>query len=181
MHQFKKLPTALRHAAFSATTILPGESVEDFEKLLKQVRAEFSPEGACEEDIVSTMAHLLWRKQNLHTFRLADVARQRCDEIDQKVHGPKFYEMAQKFNEPDPAVKNAQARQIKQDAFGEVPCTLVELGDAATLEGLMKELEVQDRLDAMIHRCVKRLLMVRGIKSLSVPPPSKSVRQIAAE
>jgi hypothetical protein len=42
------------------------------------------------------------------------------------------------------------------------------MGEAATIEGLVKELEVHDRLDAMIDRCIKRLLMARGLKSMSI-------------
>jgi hypothetical protein len=182
MHQLKKLPPALRHAAFSATTILPGESVEAFERLHKELIAEFIPEGPCEKDIVADMAHLLWRKQNLGTFRIAEVARRRCAEIELEVRGTPFDEMA-KAAWVDPAVEARESRQClqrKTDELGEA-YALVELGDTATHEGLMKELEVQDRLDTMIQRCTKRLLMVRGIKSLSAPPPSKSVRQIAAE
>jgi hypothetical protein len=61
---------------------------------------------------------------------------------------------------------------------------LVEMGEEATLDHLMKQLEVQDRLDAAIDRCIKRLLLVRGVKSMSIgstsappqslPSPSKA-------
>jgi hypothetical protein len=51
------------------------------------------------------------------------------------------------------------------------------MGEEATLDRLMKELEVQERLDAAIDRCIKRLLLVRGVKSMSIgsnsaPPQS---------
>jgi hypothetical protein len=58
------------------------------------------------------------------------------------------------------------------------------VGEEATLDHLMKQLEVQDRLDAAIDRCIKRLLLVRGVKSMSIgstsappqslPSPSKA-------
>ncbi|MGC1957694.1 MAG: hypothetical protein WA683_08665, partial [Pseudolabrys sp.] len=44
---------------------------------------------------------------------------------------------------------------------------LVEAGEASTFDGLSKELDIQERLDAAISRCLKRLLFVRGIKSIS--------------
>jgi len=47
---------------------------------------------------------------------------------------------------------------------------LVEMGEEATVDCLMKELEVQDRLDSMIDKCLKRLLFVRGLKSISSAP-----------
>ena len=43
---------------------------------------------------------------------------------------------------------------------------LIELGQAATIEGLLRDLEVLERLDALIDRSLKRLLMLKGLKSL---------------
>ena len=40
------------------------------------------------------------------------------------------------------------------------------MGEEATIDHLMQELQVQERLDAVIDRCIKRLLMVRGVKSM---------------
>ena len=42
------------------------------------------------------------------------------------------------------------------------------MDELATIEELIEELELLDRLDGMIDRSIKRLLMVRGVKSLSV-------------
>ena len=55
---------------------------------------------------------------------------------------------------------------------------LTEIGEAATFDGLTKELEIQERLDAAINRCIKQLLMVRGVKSLTVAPPSASPKRL---
>jgi hypothetical protein len=76
---------ALKHAGFSAATILPGESAAEFEKLRQAVIAEFRPNGALEEDTIAWLAHLLWRKKNLVTFHLAERARQRVTEIQEAV------------------------------------------------------------------------------------------------
>ena len=38
----------------------------------------------------------------------------------------------------------------------------------------MRDLEVQDRLDAMIDKCLKRLLFLRGLKSISASSPLDS-------
>jgi len=80
-----KRHNALKHAGFSAATILPGESAAEFEKLLQALIAEFRPNGALEEETVDSLAHLLWRKKNLVTFRLAERARQRVAEIQEAV------------------------------------------------------------------------------------------------
>ena len=50
----EKLPPALKHAAYSATSILPGESLAEFEKLHQSLIADISPAGPLEEDIVAT-------------------------------------------------------------------------------------------------------------------------------
>ena len=53
---------------------------------------------------------------------------------------------------------------------------LVEIGGAATFDGLTKELAIQERLDAAINRCLKQLLMVRGVKSVTSAPPLAAKR-----
>ena len=39
--------------------------------------------------------------------------------------------------------------------------------ESTTIHRFVQELDLEDRLDAMIDRCLKRLLYVRGLKSLS--------------
>jgi hypothetical protein len=56
---------------------------------------------------------------------------------------------------------------------------LVEIGEAATLDGLMKELASEERLEAMIDRCLKRLLFLRGLKSLPSAASSVPLHRIA--
>jgi hypothetical protein len=43
----------------SATRILPGESAAEFEKLHRELTAEFSPNGALEDEIVAAMTRLV--------------------------------------------------------------------------------------------------------------------------
>ena len=66
---------ALKHGAYSATTILPGESWAEFEKLHRDLMAELTPSGVLEDDIVTTVAHLVWRKKNLPTLRSQNALR----------------------------------------------------------------------------------------------------------
>src|SRR6516162_3994885 len=72
--QVKKLHAALKHGAYSATAVLPGEDLEAFKKLHQECIAHYAPVGPLEDDVIATMARLLWRKQNLATFRLAELA-----------------------------------------------------------------------------------------------------------
>jgi hypothetical protein len=158
---------ALKHGGFSATRILPGESAAEFEKLHQALIAEFRPNGALEEDTVASMAHLLWRKKNLVTFRMAQRAQQRVIEIQEEMIGQ---------SDPIPALPGAvdpssiaeseraaeaKARKELRDLY-----RLVEMGEEATVACLLSDLAVHERLDAMIDKCLKRLLLIRGIKSI---------------
>jgi hypothetical protein len=84
----KKSHPALKHGGYAATIILPGESVAAFEKLHRDLMADFTADGALEADIVADLAGRLWRKQNLATFRAAKVARKRYDEITDRHVNP---------------------------------------------------------------------------------------------
>jgi len=187
--QVKKTHPALKHAGYSATTILPGEDSAAFEKLHRELIAELLPNGALEHDVVETIARLVWRKQNLATFRLAELARKHCDAIryehvapvDKKYGADPMLAILDRGRaerqeaeaaERKVAVETAD-RQARKD-LGEA-YQLAEVGEPTTVDRLLQELGVEERLDAMIDKYLKRLLFVRGLKSLqpvsqSAPP-----------
>ena len=66
--QNNRRPNALKHAGYSATSILPGESAAELETLHQALVAEFRPNGALERETVASLAHLLWRKKNIVLF-----------------------------------------------------------------------------------------------------------------
>jgi hypothetical protein len=158
---------ALKHAGFSAATILPGESEVEFEKLHQALIAEFRPNGALEEEIVASLARLLWRKRNLVTFRFAERARQRATEIQEAViSGANLNPLASDgASDFDGAfaerAAEAEARKELKELY-----RLVEIGDEATIPSLMKDLAVHERLDEMMEKCLKLLLLTRGVKSV---------------
>jgi hypothetical protein len=163
-------------------TVLPGEDGSAFEKLHRDLIAEFGPAGPMEEDIVATMARLVWRKQNLLTYRLAQWAKNRHHEIGSKF-GPRY---DFRFNdERSPDQIHADAKAMEEEIRNELGDTLVfiEMGEAVTIENLFKDLAVVDRINGMIDGCVKRLLMVRGAKSMSLTgttSPSASRKRLVA-
>jgi hypothetical protein len=161
-----RIPPALKHGAYAATAVLPGESQADFEKLHRNIIAELAPSGVLEDDIVMTIAHLVWRKQNLGTLRIAERAQNRCSAIeDEKLVVLGEFDPAER-QELEQAAED-QARKELGDIY-----ELVELGEAATFDGLTIELDIKERLDAGIARCLKQLVWVRGVKSISETPPS---------
>jgi hypothetical protein len=63
------------------------------------------------------------------------------------------------------AAAQAAEKQARKDLGGAYE--FVEFGEIATIYRLKEEIDVLERLSAMIDRCVKRLLHVRGLKSIS--------------
>jgi hypothetical protein len=170
--RIQKRHAALKHAGYSATSILPGESAAEFAKLHQDLIAEFTPQGAVEDEIVATMAHFLWRKKNLATFRIAALARQWITEIRAAlVPGmglPTSDNSVESVEVERTLIEQWHAAESQaRNELGEL-YALVEIGEAATVDGLLQELQVQERLDALIDRCIKRLLLVRGLKSMSI-------------
>ena len=175
MHtRVNRIPPALKHGAYSATAVLPGESRAAFEKLHRDLVAEHAPSGVHEEHIVMNMARLIWRDDNLGTLCIAERAQSRCSAIYEKLNAEFFHtDIRSGKREENMQAAEDQARKELGDMY-----ELVELGEAATIDGLTRELDVKERLDARVEKCLKQLLLVRGLKSISAPPPSAPPRRI---
>jgi len=179
--RLNKVHPALKHAGYSATTLLPGEDPAAFEKLHRALIHEFAPVGTLEEEIVADMARLTWRKQNLATFRIAQLAQKRQHEINaEKVPtldlfaDDEDYLVLQEARREGYQAAKEQAQQELGDTY-----ELIDIGEPATIKGLMDELDIKERLDSLISKCLKQLLMVRGVKSLSAASSSVPTPQIS--
>ncbi len=177
---------ALKHGAYSATAVLPGESRAAFEKLHRGLTDELNPSGVLEDDIVADMARLVWRKQNLGTLRIAERAQKGWSDTETSIH--EYYKdllFGTTVLKLDPEQEEQEREEIQEeedrvrkelgDAF-----KLVEIGDAATFGSLTKELDIKERLDAAIARCLKQLLLVRGVKSVAATPAAASPKRALA-
>lgn len=58
-----RVHSAVKHGAYSATAVLPGESQAEFEELHRELISELCPSGAIEDDAVANIARLMWRKK----------------------------------------------------------------------------------------------------------------------
>jgi hypothetical protein len=157
------LPPALKHGIYSNTTILPGEDPAEFKKLAKDIALSLAPASPIETDIVFDIARRIWRKQNLKTFRVAEAARTHMRQ--QEAYDEKLQTVTPA--QIDAAAKRATDKAVRdQEDLG---YALVFVADESlgTLDGLTKELQVEAQLNAMIEKCLKRLLLVRGITSMS--------------
>jgi hypothetical protein len=175
-----KQSNALKHGGYSTIGLLPGESLAQFKKHEKAIIDEFGPNGTLEQNIVLTIARLLWRKQNLVTFQAAKLAQDRFDQIlddELESRGIAPYNSRSPFyqeQDQDPAAREEAERAARKQARGELGDRYEFVhDDIGTMDRLMAELEVEERLDAAIDKCLKRLLMLRGVKSMAVVPPSQ--------
>jgi hypothetical protein len=166
--QGKKTHPALKHAGYSAATLLPGEDRAAFDQFHRALVAEFQPDGTLELGIINDLARYRWRKDNLTVFRLAQFARDHNEKLYHR-HQPKFFESdpaEEKFHQAQRAASEESERQARKEL--RKAYELVEVGDMATIDDLQKLLAVEEYLDGLIDKCVKRLLQVRGVKSISL-------------
>ena len=184
----KQLPPALKHGGYSGMTLLPCEDPAAFEKLYDELIAEYVPSGRHEEDLIENLAHLIWRKQNLLTYRLVEQAKimhaSIYSEANDAARPPPDFSMltgpsTHSQEEIRALYKAADARA--QNEMGS-DLELVKLDEIGTTDYLMKELDIHDRLDGMIDRCLKRLLFIRGLKSISstqTPVSQPRIKKVA--
>jgi hypothetical protein len=164
----KRIPPALKHGAYSQVTLLPGEDPDEFAELHRGLIAEFAPNGRSEEETVASIARLMWRRQNLAVLEIGQLSnhlleciKQGTKELDERGLSD-FVSDLKKMVAAKERVEKAEENR-KTEA-------LVEFGEVAkqaTLTLLKKELDIEERLDSMIDRLIKRLLFVRGLKSIT--------------
>jgi len=181
----KKLYPALKHGGYSATGLLPGEDPVAFEKLQRDLISEHCPDGPLQEDTVFDIARLMWRKQNLETFRIAEAARKRHSAIRSEMipstEPPLLGFQSRDWSPPDPADVEAATEAAEAQARKELGenYKFVEMGDLATATQMLADLEVEERLNAMIDKRLKRLWMLQASKSLSSTASSTTLPRLS--
>lgn len=156
--------------------------------LYQDLIAELQPVGPSENETVATIARLMWRKQNLETFRIAESARKRYSAIrSAKVPStaPPLYDFPllgapADWVPPDPAEVKAAIAAADAQARKELGprYIFVEMGEEVTISKMFDDLEVEERLDAMIRKQFKQLFFLKGLKSLPSMAPSTPVPRI---
>jgi hypothetical protein len=144
MYRTKKAHPALKHGGYAASRLLPGEDLEEFNKLHERVVEYLSPNGPLEEDLAYEVARLLWRKQHLGTFQLARDAKSRRDAIE---------------------VELGLKEGIQK------PMEVLNLGSFGhACKQLMRELDVEARINSDIKKCLKMFYFLKGMKSITQSP-----------
>jgi hypothetical protein len=168
-----RISPALKHGGYSGMTILPGEDPAAFEKLHKDLIVEWNPRGPLAKDAVSELAHVMWRKQHIDTFWVAECARNRFAAI-QTEHAPTDFiddSMGVFPSKEDREAGQAAAEDEARKELGSDAWELIQLGELATPDRMMAELSMRDRMNSMIDRCLKRLVLIEGVKSISSSSP----------
>jgi hypothetical protein len=173
MNRVKKPKLRCKHGGYSTRRAVPGEREADFKKLKDEVIDELKPTGALEHDVVDTIGWLLWRKQNMGVFRVAEQLRQIRDQFIDDAYRqrnvdrgfgaplcPGEAEDTAKRKEAERAGEAEARKKIGRDQYEWIE------SEAATVVGLLKDVELEERLNASIYRCIKQLLALRGVKSL---------------
>jgi hypothetical protein len=172
-----RVPSAVKHGIFSGIGPLPTENSAKFWKFKKQIFAELGLVGPSEEGIGDKIVCFEWRLKNLFTYELAKRAKQRHRSIYAQVDPPQYEPYFPRLIDPDyrelepPSPEELAARRKAADEQAKAELgdaiKLVELGDVVTYEFLEKQLAIMERLEVMIARVYKKLLYVRGVKSMS--------------
>jgi hypothetical protein len=155
--------------------VLPGEDKAAFEKLQRDLVDELAPVGAMEHEAVATMGRLTWRARHLTTCRRAE--RAQAPKIDLRQLSAQ--ELDARIAATEATIPRIIRRMEAEQAGEEVDpdSALMDMGKAATLEGLMEELDAGERLQAAIDRQFKRLCMLKAYKSLPATASSDPVRR----
>jgi hypothetical protein len=175
------LPSALKHGCYSALNTLPTEDRAAFDKLHRDLVAEYKPTGVSEELVVSLMASCLWRRENIATYGLAEHARRIHSSISGKL-SPPWNEMS--LLGPKETRSPEQLKVVRKEVEEETQrelgtaAELVDIGAVASTEHLEKELLLIERLNGMIARCLKQLLLVRGVKSMVLSTPAEAAPKL---
>jgi hypothetical protein len=161
-------PNALRFGAYTSLGWLPGENREEFDTYITNIMLELSPHGPCEEEIVYAIACLMWRKGNIVTLRKAELAKKHLSDVVASKAAEATSASNSPTEQPDAKAIVRSAEKSVRKELGDL-YDLIEVGHASSLDGLAEDLTIEAKFDEVIDKKLKRLLHLRGIKSMSRP------------
>jgi hypothetical protein len=172
---------AIKHGAYSAIGLLPGEDRAGYEKLHRELTAKYLPDGPLENHIVADLTRYIWRSKNLSTLRIAKLARQPFirEERPTSSYSTRRIDIEEiQAAQCAAVVKDEDEEAAAREELGEL-YELLAVGEIATIPYLERELTLQAFLDAKIDTCLKRLLHAKGLSSITVSP-SAPVQRLSA-
>jgi hypothetical protein len=116
------------------------------------------------------MAHLIWREKDLGTLHITPHVRERYSEILQEklstikeeppadpvpiLTGYGAEPESEEYRRAVADSRRAAEDQARKELGDEYE--LIKIGEAATFDGLIKELDIRERLEAAIARCLRQ-------------------------
>jgi hypothetical protein len=171
MPETKRPLNAWKHGGYSSLGVLPGEEPEEFNHLHQSLVREWQPSGASECDTVLSITKCIWRKTRLTIYSQLEIRKQSVAEDPLSRAWYAWDEVVRKQGQVSPSATPKQEgvvveedeRQLQQDALAAQE--LAEL-EQITPESLIREIELESRLDARIDRLFKRLFQLKAVKEM---------------
>jgi len=166
-----------RHGISAATTLLPDESVSDFQKLRKGLFAYFGPQGTPEGFLVDQLAVLLWRQLRVWLAERAVWESAGRPPVGRK-NGRSFEAILYDIRRRQAASDGDSTLRTEPDlAFLDEPATTPELDFSLTLQAPALEavMRVEVHLSREIDRLLNRLDRLQRRRAGQLPPPPLEV------
>ena len=173
MSQRPRTLNAWKHGGYSNLGVLPGEDPREFERLHQSLIDEWEPSGPTEHDAVLSIAKCLWRKSRLTVYAQAEVRKHLAVDFNDPLQAAwdAYDEQSRKAAQLplSDELKRALKLESKDRAKQQIKQQLAEFDEQqVTPESLVKEIELEGRLDARIDRLVKRLFQLKAGKQMLV-------------
>jgi hypothetical protein len=171
MSQRPRTLNAWKHGGYSNLGVLPGEDPREFERLHQSLIDEWEPSGPTEHDAVLSIAKCLWRKSRLTVYAQAEVRKHLAVDFNDPLQAAwdAYDEQSRKAAQLplSDELKRALKLESKDRAKQQIKQQLAEFDEQqVTPESLVKEIELEGRLDARIDRLVKRLFQLKAGKQM---------------
>ena len=112
---------AITHGLFSKMLLLPGESEEEFDKLLYHMKREYLPKGATEEELVLAMAQISWRRRRIPNLETRAVEKSlETGDIECKflnTYGIYDQRLTRNFQSTLKTLKEHQAKRLTENSL----------------------------------------------------------------
>lgn len=172
----------MRHGAYAKDLILPGENLEDFIALLNGLRLELAPQGMMQDENVSEIAELQWKKRRINPLLQSTTAGRVEKERERMNYKHALVELSEALAAFTDELKKkdrslgklgANMRYVMgaieelQPVSAAIAKSLDEaknVDGADDLETFRIAVELEARLDAQLDKKIQRLVVLKELQ-----------------